>query len=78
MAVLGLCCCLQTFFSCSKWGLLSSRSARVSHCSGFSCYGAQAPRRTGLSSRNTWAQQFAAHELSCPEACEIFQDQGST
>ena len=33
MAVLGLCCCVRAFSSCG---------ARASHCSGFSCCGAQA------------------------------------
>ena len=36
LAVLGLCCCRQAFSSCSKRGLLSSCSAQVAHCSGFS------------------------------------------
>ena len=37
LAMLGLHCCTWSFSSCSEWGLLSSCSARVSHCSGFSC-----------------------------------------
>ena len=36
MAVLGLHCCTQTFFSCGKQGLLSSCGVWSSHCSGFS------------------------------------------
>ena len=42
LVVLGLCCCTWAFSSCGEWGLLSSWSARVSHCGGFSCCGAQA------------------------------------
>ena len=30
------------FSSCGEWWLLSSCGAQVSHCGGFSCYGAQA------------------------------------
>ena len=30
------------FSSCDEWGLLSSCAAKASHCSGFSCFGAQA------------------------------------
>ena len=60
MTVLGLCCCTQSFSSCST---------RASHCGGFSCYGAWAlvfaacrlnncgswvPERR-LSSCGTWA-----------------------
>ena len=42
LVVLSLCCYVQAFSSCGKQGLLSSCSARASHCSGFSCCGAQA------------------------------------
>ena len=42
LIVLSLCCYVQAFSSCGKQGLLSSCSARVSRCSGFSCCGAQA------------------------------------
>ena len=31
LAVLGLCCCMLAFFSCSKKGLLSSCSEQASH-----------------------------------------------
>ena len=37
MAALGLCCCMRAFSSCGKWDLLSSYSARASHCGGFCC-----------------------------------------
>ena len=36
LSVLGLCCFLRAFSSCSKWGL-PSRGAQAAHCSGFSC-----------------------------------------
>ena len=36
--------------------------AQASHCSGFSCYGAQ-------------ASVIVAHRLSCPTACGIFSGQ---
>ena len=53
-SVLGLHCC-RLFSSCGERGLLSSCSAWASHCSGFSCCGAQALR--GVDSRcSTWAQ----------------------
>ena len=42
LAVLGLHCCWTFPSSCSEWGPLSSCTARVSHCGGFSCFGAQA------------------------------------
>ena len=41
-------------------------SARVPHCSGFSCCGAQA---VGM-----WASVVVTHGLSCSMACEIFQE----
>ena len=67
-------------------GLFSSCGARASHCGGFSCGGAGS-RRTGFSSRSTWAQQLCSraleHRLSSrgawllPRAFEIFLYQGS-
>ena len=45
LAALGLCCCSWAFFSCSERGPLSSCGVRASHCSGFSCCGAQALRQ---------------------------------
>ena len=50
MAVLGLCCCEQTFSSRGEQGLLSSHSARASHCGNFSCCRAWALGSTGFSS----------------------------
>ena len=57
MAVPGLCCWVQACSRCSEWGLLSSYSARASHCGDFSCGGARA---LGM-----WASVVAAHGLQC-------------
>ena len=54
VAALGLCSCTQAFATYGKWGPLSSCSAWTSHCSGFSCCGAQALEHR-LSSRGAWA-----------------------
>ena len=35
-------CCMQTFFSCGKQGVLSTRGVGASRHAGFSCWGAQA------------------------------------
>ena len=43
--------------------------ARASCCCGFSWWGAQA--------LDSWASVVVAHGSGCPEACEIFPDQGS-
>ena len=59
----------RLFSSCSEWWLLSSCSAQASHCSGFSCCGAQALGCMG--------SVVVAHGLSCSVVCGIFQDQGS-
>ena len=48
LAVLGLHCCVQAFFSCGKQG--------ASHCGDLSCCGAQALWWVGFSSFGTWAQ----------------------
>ena len=42
LAALSLHCCILAFSSRSKQELLSNCSAWASHCSGFSCCGAQA------------------------------------
>ena len=55
----------RLFSSCGTWELFFRCSARASHCSGFSCCGAQAPE--------LWCQLG----LRCPVACGIFRDQGS-
>ena len=64
-------------------------SARASHCSGFSCCGAQALGTLavvcvahGLSSCDMWALEFAGsvvvvHGLCCSLTCGVFPDQGS-
>ena len=54
LAVLGLAFCAWVFFSFGEQGLLSSCSAWASHCSGFSCHGAQALEHR-LSSSGKWA-----------------------
>lgn len=41
-------CCVWAFSSYGKWGLLSSRRARASHCSGFSCLQVTGSRVAGL------------------------------
>ena len=46
-AVLGLCCCRWTFSGCREQGLLFTVVLRASHCSSFSCCGAQALGRAG-------------------------------
>ena len=69
LVVLGLCCCIQAFSSCSEQGLLFSRVAWTSHCDGFSCYGAQTPGCLGSAA--------AACGISCSTAYGIFPQQGS-
>ena len=54
---------------CGKQWILSSCGVRASHCSGLSCSRAQALGHVGSA--------VVAHKLSCPAACEIFQDQQS-
>ena len=57
LAVLGLHCCVGFSLSCEEQGLLSSCSAQVSRCSGFSCCRAQASvvAARGLRSCGSWA-----------------------
>ena len=45
LAALGFRCCVWAFSSCGERGLLSSSSARASHCGGVSCCGVQALSR---------------------------------
>ena len=66
--MLGLCRCMQAFFSCDKREVLSSCGAQVSYCSHFSCCREGAPRQAGSA--------VVVQELSCSVACEIFLDQG--
>ena len=61
----GLRCFPRVFSSCEQ-GLLFSFGEQASHCSGFSCCGAQTP--------GTWASVTAGHRLSCPMAYGIFLD----
>ena len=61
LAVVGLCCCTQAFFSYGEWGYSL-------HCGGFFC-GAQALGKQ--------ASVVATHELSWLQACWIFPGQGS-
>ena len=58
LALPGLCCC-PGFSLVVERGLLSV--ARVSHCSDFSCRGAQALGLAGFSSGGPWALE---HRLS--------------
>ena len=88
MAVLGFRCCTLAFYSCAEWGLLSSRGARVSPCSGFSCcraWGSVAPRLQELWHLSSVAAAggpqsaglaVMAQGLSYSAACVIFQDEG--
>ena len=56
LALLGLCCCMQTFFpNCSEQELLSSCGAQASHCGGLSCCRAQPLGRLGFSRCGPWA-----------------------
>ena len=62
-------CCL---WASTRWGeqeLLSSCGARASHCSCFSCWGAQALESVGSG--------LVVHELSCSSACGVFSGQGA-
>ena len=52
LVALGLYCCTQTFSSCNRQGY--SFNARASHCSGFSCCGAELLQH-GLRSCRAWA-----------------------
>ena len=67
-------------FSCTKQGLLSSCSARASHCGGFSCCGAQALEHmgsvVGASRLQSTGSIVVAHRLRCSPACGIFPDRG--
>ena len=67
LAALGLCCCAQAFFGCTREGY-SCCSARASLYGGFSCCGAQALAHS--------ASVVVAYGLSCSAACGIFLDQG--
>ena len=53
--------------SCDEQGPLCSCGVSASHCSGFSCWGAQSLGEGSV---------VVAHGLSCSAACGIFPDQG--
>ena len=67
LAALGLHCCVLTFSSCAKWGLLSSCGEQASEW------------RLFLQSTALGAQVsiVVAHELSFSTVCGILPDQGS-
>ena len=80
------CCCAWAFSYCCLWGLLFKCRVQASHCSGFSCYRAQALRHTDFSSWSSWAQKLqlpgsktgsvaVVHRLSGSETRGIFPDQ---
>ena len=73
---------LWYFSSCSKQGALLSSCGPLASRGGFSCGGAQvlghvssAVAAPGLQSTGSVVM---AHRLSCPAACGIFPDQGSS
>ena len=77
----------RLFSSCSEWWLLSSCSAQASHCSGFSCCGAQALRARASvvagSRLRSCGLRALEHRLrspgarpSCSVACRIFPEEG--
>ena len=55
LTVPGLHCCMQSFFICREWDLLSPCGARASHCSDFSCWVTHALGHAGISSCGLWA-----------------------
>ena len=77
---------MQACSGCGEWRLLSSCSARASHCGGFPCCRARAPGHAGfgscalgLSSCGSWALEHRLDScgLSCSITLGIFPDQGS-
>ena len=76
LVVVGLCYYTWAFSGCGEREPLSSRSACSSHCSGFSCCGAQALGCVGFSCCSKLAA-VVMHGLSYSMACGIFLDQGS-
>ena len=57
--------CTQAFSTCGEWGLLSSFSARASHCSGFSCFRARALGLMGFSSCAPGGSRVQAQQPWC-------------
>ena len=80
LAVLGLPCCLGFSLVATSGGYASLRQALASHCSGFSCCGAQTLGCFGFSSWGSGLQStdsvVKVHGLRCPEACGISPGQG--
>ena len=81
LAALGLHCCIRAFSSCGEWELISSCSARASHC-GFSCFRAQALGcegfilAYGLSNCSSRAPECSSVAValgqSCVSVCWVF------
>ena len=69
MAVLGLCCYVQTFSSCSEWRLLFIAMSRLLFAL------ASLVVEHGL--EGVWASVVVAHGLNCSMARGIFLDWGS-
>ena len=69
LAVLGLCCCVQAFSSCSERGLLfvAVRRLLIAVASLVAEHRLQGGK----------ASVVVAHRLSCSTTCGIFPDQGS-
>ena len=57
LSTLGLHCCMRAFSSCSERGLLFIVVCGLSHCGGFSCYGAWA--------LGVWASVVVCRLSSC-------------
>ena len=70
LVVLGLHWCTWPFSSCGEWGHLSNCGAWTSHCGGF-----YSPRAQAV---HPWSWAVVVHRLSCPMACGIFLDEGSS
>ena len=71
LALVGLCSCVQAFSSCSEQGLLSSCGAQVSHCGGFSCFGARLLGSGAFRSCSTRAYQLWARGLQSVESTVV-------
>ena len=76
LAVLGLCCCTQTFSSCRERGLLfvAVHGLLIAVASLVAEHGLQA---CGLQQLWHMGSVVVAHGLCCSAACGIFLDQGS-
>ena len=80
LTVRGLQGCSQAFSSCRRWGLLffavlGLLIAVASHCSGFSLQWLLLLQSTGFRLSDS---VVVVQGLSCPKACGIFLDKGST